>query len=117
EASAAESCDTAYGRKLGVEVQSWAVNSLLTGRFIERGAWWVPMAAIWMSAFLLTSLASLGRTRRVIVATAVVLCLAATILSAAAMAISLFWIDLVHFWVAILVLTLILLIVPRPRLL
>jgi len=113
EVSKRESVSTPWGRVLGVEVQAWAVNSLLKGRWIDRNTWWVSIIITWALLYLLASLAQSGTSSRMVGLWAGGAAAACLIFAGVAMRVSLFWIDLTYLFSTVLIFWILLIVVRR----
>jgi CHASE2 domain-containing sensor protein len=116
EESPRETFDTPFGRRTGVTIHAWAVNSLLTGRFIHRDQWWVGFLVLGPFLYALAALWSAGITRARLFLWAIALAAVSFVYAAAAIAVSLFWIELTYVVIPVLVFPVALVILaPRRR--
>ncbi len=112
ERSADETVSTAFGSMLGVQVQAMATTTLIRKDYVRRCEWWLTLVAGWACLLWLAVVASIGKSRGVIVLWSAALAVACALFCAAAMSARLVWVDLSYVTFTILIYTVFLLAVP-----
>lgn len=96
EVSEQDSFQTPFGKKSGVVIHAYAIQSLLENRFVKRPSWWLSLfpIAVWCYLLMVLTAHGLGSLKLILVNAAVSLFMIA--ISALAMSLWLTWIDLIY---------------------
>lgn len=96
EDSAQDSFDTPFGRKPGVMIHAYAVQSLLRNQFVERPPWWLSllMISVWCYLMMVLMARGTGNLKLTLINAAVSLFIVG--ISVLAMRLWLTWIDLIY---------------------
>jgi CHASE2 domain-containing sensor protein len=96
EDSAQDSFETPFGRKPGVMIHAYAVQSLVRNQFVERSPWWLSLLLIAVWCYLMIVLMARGTGNLKVILINVVASLVIIGISVLAMRVWLTWIDLIY---------------------
>jgi CHASE2 domain-containing sensor protein len=109
----ADAFDTPFGRKPGVLIHAWAIQSLRSGYFLRRLPWWFGLVVILLSCYIIFLLAEQRASRRCMVRAAGILSALIVAASVAVLYLWLIWFDIIYALAAVWVLVLTVLCSPR----
>ena len=101
ERSQAETFQTPFGKRLGVEVHAAAIWSLVTGSWIVRPPWWSSLLIVVVACYLMAMLAAEGASSRKLLLVTVATSAFVVVASVVAIRLLLVWLDVIYPLVAV----------------